>query len=125
LLANLASSGCAADYLNNYDTMTLASNNANNTNRLLQTVNPFNPSSDNTHIEGDGQRSAGVAQRYLGIPQTPSGQRSVQGDGGGGGESGKPPCDLTTQIDSAGRPCGGRAAEAKEGGRTGHEGDQR
>ncbi|TGT91721.1 hypothetical protein [Mesorhizobium sp. M8A.F.Ca.ET.142.01.1.1] len=28
-------SGCAADYLNNYDTVTLASGNANNTNSLL------------------------------------------------------------------------------------------
>ncbi|MDG4897499.1 hypothetical protein P9272_28535 [Mesorhizobium sp. WSM4976] len=31
-------SGCAADYLNNYDTMTLASGDANNTNSLSQTV---------------------------------------------------------------------------------------
>jgi hypothetical protein len=31
-------SGCAADYLNNYDTMTLASGHANNTNSLPQTV---------------------------------------------------------------------------------------
>ncbi|MBZ9765458.1 hypothetical protein LB526_01595 [Mesorhizobium sp. CA6] len=57
-------SGCAADNLNNYDTMTLASGDANNTNSLLQTVDPFNPNSNNTHIEGDGQRSVAVVQRY-------------------------------------------------------------
>lgn len=123
IAATIAVSGCSADYLNNYDTMTLASGDANNTNRLLQTVDPFNPNSNNTHIEGDGQRSAGVAQRYLGIPQAPSGQTSAQNGGGGGGDSGKHPCDLTTQFDSLGRPCGGRAAEAKPGGRTGHEAD--
>ncbi|MBZ9899083.1 hypothetical protein [Mesorhizobium sp. CA17] len=57
-------SGCAADYFNNYDTMTLASGDANNTNSLLQTVDPFNPHSNNTHIEGVGQRSVAVVQRY-------------------------------------------------------------
>lgn len=60
-------SGCAADYLNNYDTTTLASGDANSTNQLLQTVDPFNPNSNNTHIEGDGQRSAGVVLRYRGV----------------------------------------------------------
>ena len=57
----------ATDYLSNYDKMTLASGDANNTNRLLQTVDPFNPNRNNTHIEGDGQRSAGVVMRYRGI----------------------------------------------------------
>ena len=118
LAAMVVVSGCAVDYLNNYDTTTLASGDANNTNRLLQTVDPFNPSSNNTHIEGDGQRSAGVAQRYLGIPPVPTGQASAPNGGGG---SGNHPCDLRTQMDSAGRPCGERAAEAKPGGRTGHE----
>ncbi|TPO05162.1 hypothetical protein [Mesorhizobium sp. B1-1-5] len=121
LVAVIAVSGCAADYLNNYDTMTLASGDANYTNRLLQTVDPFNPNSNNTHIEGNGQRSAGVAQRYLGIPLTPAGQKSGRSGGGGGGDSGNHPCDLRTQTDSAGRPCGERAAEARPGGRTGHE----
>ncbi|WP_083354628.1 hypothetical protein [Mesorhizobium sp. LCM 4577] len=123
LSASLAISGCAADYLNNYDTMMLASGDANNANRLLQTVDPFNPNSNNTHIEGDGQRSAGVAMRYLGIPRAPSAQASGANSGGGGGDSGNHPCDLRTQVDSLGRPCGGRAAEAKPGGRTGHEAD--
>lgn len=57
-------SSSAADYLNNYDTITLASGDANNTNSLLQTVDPFNPNSNITHIEGDGQRSVAVVQRY-------------------------------------------------------------
>ncbi|RAZ72437.1 calcium-binding protein [Mesorhizobium atlanticum] len=61
-------SGCAADYLNNYDTMTLASGDANNANSLMQMVDPFNPNNNNTHIEGDGQRSAAVVQRYRGTP---------------------------------------------------------
>jgi hypothetical protein len=121
LAAMVAVTGCAADYLNNYDTMTLASGDANNTNRMLQTVDPFNPNSNNTHIEGDGQRSAGVVQQYRGVPLAPPGQASNQG--GGGGDSGNHPCDLRTQVDSAGRPCGERAAEAKPGGRTGHEAD--
>ncbi|MBZ9659479.1 hypothetical protein LB523_10520 [Mesorhizobium sp. ESP-6-4] len=63
-LALLALNGCAADYLNNYDTMTLASGDANNQNQLLQTVNPYNPASNNTRIEGDGARSVAVVQKY-------------------------------------------------------------
>ncbi|WP_245273316.1 hypothetical protein [Mesorhizobium sp. L2C084A000] len=39
LLAILVS-GCAADYLNNYDWVTLAAGDANHTNVLLQTVDP-------------------------------------------------------------------------------------
>ncbi|RWB71520.1 MAG: calcium-binding protein [Mesorhizobium sp.] len=62
--ATLSISGCAADYLNNYDSMTLASGDANNTNSLLQTVDPFNPNSNNTHIEGDGARSVAIVARY-------------------------------------------------------------
>ncbi|PBB36762.1 calcium-binding protein [Mesorhizobium sp. WSM3868] len=65
--AALAVSGCAADYLNNYDTMTLASGDANDTNRILQTIDPFNPQSNNTHIEDDGQRLTAVVQRYRGV----------------------------------------------------------
>jgi hypothetical protein len=65
--AALAVSGCAADYLNNYDTMTLASGDANATNRLLQTIDPFNPQSNNNHIEGDGRRLTVVVQRYRGV----------------------------------------------------------
>ncbi|ARP63388.1 calcium-binding protein [Mesorhizobium sp. WSM1497] len=63
----LALSGCGADYLNNYDSVTLAAGDANRANTLAQTVDPFNPSSRNTHIEGNGQRIAGVVQRYRGV----------------------------------------------------------
>ncbi|WP_245520229.1 hypothetical protein [Mesorhizobium sp. M00.F.Ca.ET.217.01.1.1] len=63
-LALLALNGCAADYLNNYDTMTLASGDSNKQNQLLQTVDPYNPASNNTKIEGDGARSAAVVQKY-------------------------------------------------------------
>jgi hypothetical protein len=113
-------SGCAADYLNNYDSVTLAAGDANHANVLLQTVDPFNPNSNNTHIESDGQRIAGVVQRYRGTtlaPPAPGGTVVNVGDGG------QHPCDRRTQTDSAGRPCGERAAEAKPGGRTGHETD--
>ncbi|RWI26234.1 MAG: hypothetical protein EOQ94_11910 [Mesorhizobium sp.] len=56
--------GCAADYLNNYDTMTLASGDSQKANQLLQTVDPYNPASNNTKIEGDGARSVAVVQKY-------------------------------------------------------------
>ncbi|KUM23642.1 calcium-binding protein [Mesorhizobium loti] len=67
--AMLAVSGCAADYLNNYDTTTLASGDSNRQNPLLQTVDPYNPASNNIKIEGDGQRMVAVVQRYRGGPQ--------------------------------------------------------
>ncbi|MCH4559125.1 hypothetical protein ACVILI_005645 [Mesorhizobium sp. USDA 4775] len=60
-------SGCAADYLNHYDTVTLAAGDAGHANTLLQTVDPFNPNSDNTHIEGDGAHAAAVVLRYRGV----------------------------------------------------------
>lgn len=63
-------SGCAADYLNHYETVTLATGDTNNAIMLLQTADPFNPNSNNTHIEGDGQRIAGAAQRYRGVAAT-------------------------------------------------------
>jgi|GEM_PF-2541352 len=62
--------GCAADYLNNYDTMTLAAGDSQKANQLLQTVNPYNPASNNTKIEGDGARSVGIVQKYKLPPST-------------------------------------------------------
>ena len=59
-----ALSGCAADYLNHYDTVTLAAGDTQKFNSLLQTVDPLNPASKNTHIEGDGVRAANAVQRY-------------------------------------------------------------
>jgi len=65
-----ALSGCAADYLNHYDTVTLAAGDTQKYNSLLQTVDPLNPASKNTHIEGDGVRAAGVIQKYRVPPST-------------------------------------------------------
>ncbi|WP_245478170.1 MULTISPECIES: hypothetical protein [unclassified Mesorhizobium] len=63
--------GCAADYLNNYDTVTLAAGDTQKFNSLLQTVDPVNPVSNNTKIEGDGARAVGVIQRYRVPPPPP------------------------------------------------------
>jgi hypothetical protein len=56
-------SGCA-DYLNRYDTVTLAAGDAQKQNMLLHTDDPFNPASENTAIETDGQRAADAVIRY-------------------------------------------------------------
>ncbi|RWA62030.1 hypothetical protein [Mesorhizobium sp.] len=71
LLGSSLLAGCAADYLNNYDTMTLASGDSQKANQLLQTVDPYNPNSNNTKIEGDGARAVGVVQRYKVPPPPP------------------------------------------------------
>ena len=63
--------GCAADYLNNYDTITLAAGDTQKFNSLLQTVDPYNPASNNTKIEGDGTRAAAVAHSYKFPPPPP------------------------------------------------------
>ena len=65
--AMLTVAGCGADYLNHYDSVTLAAGDANRANSFAQTVDSFNPNSQNTHIESDGQRIAGVVQRYRGV----------------------------------------------------------
>src|SRR4051812_41098305 len=56
-------SGCA-DYLNNYDTVTLAAGDAQKQNMLLHTKDPFNPASRNTAIDTDGQRAADAVRSY-------------------------------------------------------------
>ena len=119
VLSAVLISGCSADYLNHYDSVTLAVGDANRANNLAQTVDPFNPNSQNTHIDGDGARVAGIVQRYRGTDVTsaaPAANTVVNV-----GTPQDHPCDLRTQTDSAGRSCGERAAEAKPGGRTGHE----
>ncbi|RNJ41908.1 hypothetical protein B5V01_04305 [Mesorhizobium erdmanii] len=63
--------GCAADYLNHYDSVTLAAGDSQRHNSLLQTVDPFNPASRNTHIGGDGARAAAVANNYRFPPPPP------------------------------------------------------
>ncbi len=71
LLGSSLLAGCAADYLNNYDTITLAAGDSQKANQLLQTVDPYNPASNNTKIEGDGARSVGAVQRYKVPPPPP------------------------------------------------------
>lgn len=97
-------SGCAADYLNNYDTMTLASGDANRQNELLQTVDPFNPNSNNTKIEGDGQRAVAIISTYK------------AGPAGGGGGSYQGNCATPGDKAADGSSCGGRAASVRPGG---------
>jgi hypothetical protein len=68
----LALAGCAllagcADYLNRYDTVTLAAGDAPKSNILLHTVDPFNPDAANTAISTNGVVAAGVIRKY----QTP------------------------------------------------------
>lgn len=65
-------SGCA-DYLNRYDSITLATGDAQRHNLMLHTVNPFNPASQNTKIESDGARAAEVVRRYR-VPAAQSDQ---------------------------------------------------
>ena len=77
LLVVLAASGLlagCADYLNNYDTITLASGDTQKANMLLQTANPFNPQSQNTAIETDGVRASDAVRKY----QTSQGPEAAQ-----------------------------------------------
>lgn len=72
-LAVLAAAGLlagCADYLNRYDTVTLAAGDAQKYNAMLQTKDPFNPASENTAIETDGQRAAdAVNHKYRRVMQ--------------------------------------------------------
>lgn len=58
-----ALSGCSADYLNHYDTVTLAAGDSNRQNSLMQTVDPFNPNAKKTHIEDDGSRAVAATAK--------------------------------------------------------------
>ncbi|MGX9118896.1 calcium-binding protein [Mesorhizobium sp. BHbsci] len=80
VLCGVLFSGYAADYLDHHDTVTLAAGDAGHANLLLQTADPFNPNSQNTHIEGDGVRAAAVVDRYRGVSAAPS-QSSRAGGG--------------------------------------------
>ncbi|WP_246677578.1 hypothetical protein [Mesorhizobium sp. B2-3-12] len=97
-------SGCSADYLNHYDGVTLAAGDANHANALMQTVDPFNPNSQNTHIEGDGQRAAAIAAAYRSRPPATV----------AAGSKGNCPTDSSTASD--GSNCGKRSAESRPGG---------
>ena len=74
-LAALLLGGCAADYLNHYDTVSLAAGDAQKANRLLHTTNPFNPVSHNTAIETDGRRAADAVERYRNSAKADPGQQ--------------------------------------------------
>jgi len=76
--------GCAADYLNNYDTVTLAAGDTQKFNSLLQTVDPVNPNSNNTKIEGDGTRTVAVIQKYR-VPPPPAPTTNMTVNVGGAG----------------------------------------
>ena len=56
-------SGCA-DYLNHYDTVTLAAGDTQKHNLLLQTADPLNPAANDTAIATDGQRAADAVRIY-------------------------------------------------------------
>ena len=73
--AALSLGGCAADYLNHYDTVSLAAGDAQKANRLLHTTNPFNPVSHKTAIETDGRRTADAVERYRNSAKADPGQQ--------------------------------------------------
>ena len=73
--AALSLGGCAADYLNHYDTVSLAAGDAQKANRLLHTTDPFNPVSHDTAIESDGQRAADAVERYRNSAKADPGQQ--------------------------------------------------
>ncbi|ESX81608.1 hypothetical protein [Mesorhizobium sp. LSHC412B00] len=93
----------AADYLNHYDSVTLAAGDGYRANSLAQIIDPLNPNSQNAHIEGDGRRIAGVVQQYRGPANAaPAG--------------GNCPKDGSMAADSS--RCGGCSAESRPGGAT-------
>lgn len=102
LLACVPLLGCAADYLNNYDTVTLAAGDSNKQNQMLQIVDPFNPNSNNTKIEGDGPRSVAVVR---GAQPAAAGAQGYEGN-----------CATPGDTAADGSSCGGRAASVKPGG---------
>jgi hypothetical protein len=63
-LGSACALGGCADYLNRYDTVTLAAGDANRHNLLLQRVDNLNPVSDDTHIESDGARATDAVKKY-------------------------------------------------------------
>src|SRR4051794_21784216 len=78
--------GCA-DYLNRYDSVTLAAGDAQKQNMLLQTANPFNPDSKDVTLETSGQRAADIAKKYetsQGAEQSQNGNVTVNVATGGG-----------------------------------------
>lgn len=64
LLASAVSLGGCADYVKHRDTITLHAGEAQAWNATVHTSDPWPPYVMNTQIPGDGQRTAGVIQRY-------------------------------------------------------------
>ncbi len=56
--------GACADYLDRRDTVTLGAGDAQAWNRTIQAADPWPRYVMDTHIPGDGRRTAGVIQRY-------------------------------------------------------------
>ena len=77
-------SGCA-DYLNRYDTVTLAAGDTQKHNMLLQTADPFNPAAKNNHIPTSGARTDAVMKRYLIPPPAAASQNVTINVGAGAG----------------------------------------
>jgi hypothetical protein len=59
----MALGGCV-DYTERRDTITLAAGDAQDWNKVIHTADPWPPYAMNTHILGDGKRTAQVIQRY-------------------------------------------------------------
>jgi hypothetical protein len=60
----VAGLGGCVDYLKRSDTVTLSAGEAQAWNKVVHVADPWPPYVMNTHIPGDGQRTAGVIQRY-------------------------------------------------------------
>jgi hypothetical protein len=78
-------SGCA-DYLNRYDTVTLAAGDAQKYNMLLQTANPFNPAAQDNHFTTSGSRIQAVLLGHpRPLPAAPTADTTANGDAGSEG----------------------------------------
>jgi hypothetical protein len=65
LYAVLATSlGGCVDYLKRSDTVSLSAGETQAWNRVVHVADPWPPYVMDTHIPGDGRRTAGVIQRY-------------------------------------------------------------
>lgn len=78
--------GCA-DYLERRDTVTLGAGDAQDWNKVVHTADPWPRYVMDTHIPGDGQRTAVVIQRYS---TGPGGAEASQTAAPAGGATGGP-----------------------------------
>ncbi|MGF9759776.1 pilus assembly protein [Microvirga sp. 0TCS3.31] len=60
----LAALGGCVDYLERRDTITLSAGEAQDWNKVVHVADPWPAHAKNTHIPGDGQRTARVIGRY-------------------------------------------------------------